>query len=399
MDAIINGKGLGPEFLDAAQHWVNRVANPSIYKAFTQVEKMGQAGRGNAAFAYLSGNFNSMLKQFPSFFIFLQEVNPAELLAGLNDITFNHKETTELIHRLSPQMKHRAIERELEEFKRLNPVQYKRIIQKVGQAGMKGIMAIDHIATHAGWKAVYDKHIRAGKPQQEAAELAEKAVMRTQPAAHAKDIPDLYATNEFLNWFLQFTNQQNKIWNMITWDIPADIRGGRYGDAFRAMVGVLLSQSLIFLLSGGLANRKQSGKKGVAQTVRLIPLFGPVIATGIEGWYGAPTPALGGPAAVGKGIGRLFSENPQKAFEDFVEAAAVFYGIPWAQPRRTIKGAIELIDGKTGNPLRLLYGEGVLGKDKPPATNSRFGGSGASRFSGKPSGSRFSGRGGSRFGR
>jgi hypothetical protein len=375
------------------------VANPSIYKAFTQVEKMGQALRGNAAFAYLAVNFNTMLKQFPSYFLFLQEVNPVDLLAGMSEITFNHKETTELIHRLSPQMKHRAIERELEEFKRLNPVQYKRIIQKVGEAGMRGIMAIDHIATHAGWKAVYNKHIRDGKSQQEAAELAEKAVFRTQPAAHAKDIPDLYATNEFLNWFLQFTNQQNKIWNMITWDIPADIRGGRYGDAFRAMVGVLLSQSLIFLLSGGLANEKKAGRKGVAQFVRLIPLFGPVIATGIEGWYGsAPTPALGGPAAVGKGISRLFSQNPQKAFEDLFEAAAVFYGIPWAQPRRTIKGAIELIDGKTGNPLRLLFGEGVLGKDKAPATSSRFGGRGGSSFN-RSGASSFGRRGGSSFGR
>jgi len=46
-----------------------------------------------------------------------------------------------------PQLKHRMIEREMEELKSLQRDAYDSIIKKVGKIGMKGIYTMDRVAT------------------------------------------------------------------------------------------------------------------------------------------------------------------------------------------------------------------------------------------------------------
>jgi len=368
-DAITNGKGLGIEYYEAVRNGINRIANPSIYKAFTQIEKTARSLRGNAAIAYLGYNMLVMAKQFPSFFLFLEDANPMELLGGLYDTSINHKETVDLMYKLSPQMKHRSIERELEELKRIDISKYNRLINKIGEEGMRGIYLIDRFTVTCGWKAVFDKKVAEGLSEEEAAIEAEKAVLRTQPAAAPKDIADIYASSEFLNWFTQFSNQINNIYNMLTYDIPMKVKEKQYGSALGAAIGIVISQYLIDVISRGrLPNKDETGKAALTSFVNLFPIVGPLLASGLRG-YGGDVPALSGIKAGGQAMNyavkstenkKKSKEYKKKALGKAVESLAVSRGIPYSQPKRTLKGILDLNSGKTKDLRRLIWSESSL---------------------------------------
>ncbi|KKK69623.1 hypothetical protein LCGC14_2932180, partial [marine sediment metagenome] len=106
----VRGK-LGQPFLTSIENWVNRVANPSIYKAYTQFEKTISSLRQNAAVAYLGINLLTMGKQFPSLFLFLEDASPQELLSGIYELSTDYTNKIKLVNELAPQMKSRSIER------------------------------------------------------------------------------------------------------------------------------------------------------------------------------------------------------------------------------------------------------------------------------------------------
>ena len=64
--------------------------------------------------------------------------------------------------------------------------------------------------------------------------------------------------------------------------------------------------------------------------------------------------------AVGAITKAITSKRPQTKLKYAAETAAFGFGIPWSQPYRTIKGAIDLATGKTTDPRRLVVSEFVL---------------------------------------
>ena len=76
-----------------------------------------------------------------------------------------------------------------------------------------------------------------------AVRLAQNATLRTQPAAAPKDLAQLYATNEFANWFTMFTNQLNQIYNIATYDFTGYVKNAEYQKA--ALVPMKTSTSIL----------------------------------------------------------------------------------------------------------------------------------------------------------
>ncbi len=377
--SIINDKKFGSPYYEALKNWVNRVANHDIYKSYYQLDKMAPALRRNAAVAYLAYNAVTIGKQFPSLALFLNETTMPRLLAGMYEMTTNYKEAVDLMHKMSPQMENRSIEREMEEFKRNNFDGYKKIVKAVGEEGFRGIFLMDHFVVGSGWHAVYNDSLALGFSEAEAAEMAEKAVFRTQPAAHAKDIAELYATSEFLNWFTQFSNQLNNIYNVVTYDIPMRARMGKKADALRGFLGVILSQMLIYSISKGRLAKIGDAKDFVTEsTLNLIPLAGRMLNSQRKGFDTVSVPALSfikttgeagryaykGVAEPTKGQRIKRGEYRMRALEKILETGALISGAPFSQPKKTLKGGARLISGDTEDLRELIWSKYILKEKK-----------------------------------
>jgi len=270
-------------------------------------------------------------------------------------------EMRNMVREKDPQVKHRAIERELEEMKNRNPERYNSILAKFGKAGMEGIYLFDSVARTIGWNAVYQKALKSDMDmsEAEAVRLAQNATLRTQPAAAAKDVAQLYATSEFANWFTMFTNQLNQIYNIATYDMKGYLVNAEYQKATLAFTGLSLTALFIWIITKRRLPENKEDWIDVAaeQTLNAVPLIGKAIMAGKRGWGGTEIPAFELPKATGRALGTVaegkFDEKDMKAI---AEGVAVISGIPYIGPKRAIKVA------ETGEIKELIGGEPIRKK-------------------------------------
>jgi hypothetical protein len=197
------------------EKYVDTVANPMSIYGHDAFSKVSRRMRKNVATAYLAGNVKTMLKQFPSIMLYSGEASPARLASSLAEITAAFEEVDgrlknnilDFVAEKDPLVKHSHIQRELDELRMTDRNKYDQIMSRVGEVGFRGILEIDRLARSAGWYAVYQKAVEAGKSDDEAVRLARNATARTQPTAAAEELPQIYRTNEALNWLLMFSNQ------------------------------------------------------------------------------------------------------------------------------------------------------------------------------------------------
>jgi len=385
MQALINDKDVaqairqeaGKEMLTTVRNYTNRVANPNVYRAFTAIEKFASVSRQSAAVVHLGWNMVTMLKQVPSVVLFLGEVGPIDLINGVTQSVGNFTETTNFINERDAQMANRNIERELEELRIKDPKRYDRIILKIKKTSFNGIRFFDRIAVNAGWIAKYNQMIRRGFSEQEAIEEARNTVLRTQPAAATKDLAELYATNEFLNLFTQFTNQLNQIWNIVTFDIPARFRKGRIDTAILGGIGVSLNAIIIWSITNARAPEDEEDYAQAALQIMLstIPLIGPMANSWRQGFDGLPPVAQvakSGLIEIPRNIYKIIREEKdekrkkafQRALDDSLELGAFVAGVPFTQIKRTVIGVTDLITGREEDRdiRRLIFSRFVIDK-------------------------------------
>jgi hypothetical protein len=266
---------LGKSYLGAVRSYNNHVADPEFYRTYEEWEKGVRVLRQNIALAYLSGNFVTMGKQLPSLFLYLPDSGPYWISRAATGFSANPFKVMRFVNERDPQVKHRSIERELEELRRTNKGAYNRIVRKAGREGMVGIRLMDRVAVTIGWYSVYLKNLRKfGEAR--AVELASEATLRTQPTARAKDLPQLYRSSEVLNIPLQFTRQLNQIYNMWTYDLPSDARNANFVRSVYTVGGLMISALAIWAVVN---HRLPESPKDVAEALRdqslgMLPLVG-----------------------------------------------------------------------------------------------------------------------------
>ncbi len=348
----------GDEYLKVIRNYVDRVANPNIYKSYHGLENLSRTLRQHTALAYLSYNIVTMGKQLPSVFLYLAEAGPVRLLGSAIKFTTNPFKMIKEVNAKDPQMKHRSIERELEELKSINRNAYDKILKKVGKTGMVGIYAMDKIAITIGWNAVYQKSIHAGLSENEARQKAQTATLKTQPAAHAKDVAELYATSEWVNLFTQFTNQLNQIYNIATYDIPTTFKDHQYYKVLLQTTGLGITALMIWTMTKRrLPKEPEDFQEAITdQMINSIPLVGRQIYASKEGWRSELPPAFKPAIATGIALRALKKMAKGKSVTDYeinaiIEAVSIATGMPYTGVRRLLKtldtGEIsELIGGK-----------------------------------------------------
>jgi transcriptional regulator NrdR family protein len=325
------------EYISGQQGYISRVANPYIYRQFSDIEKISGKLRRNTAVAYLAYNLVTMGKQLPSAFLYMADAGPSHLLASAIDFATNPRAMIEKTRDLDPELKNRSIERELEELRSTHNGNLLK--QKITEVGMEGIYLFDTVARTIGWNAVYQRAITNEESQGEAIRLARNATLRTQPAAAAEDLPALYVTSEFLNWFTMFTNQLNQIYNIATYDIPSYIKNEQYGDAALQMFGMSTVALVIWVVtSKRLPEEPEDFAEAISeQAINMLPLLGKPIMAARKGWK-SDIPIFEAVKRIVNSMDDLdITRTDTKAM---AEAIAVMTGIPYTAIRRAIE-AIE----------------------------------------------------------
>ncbi len=352
--------------LNELRKYIDRVANPSIYKSNMIVNRLVRHLRRGSSITFLAYNMVTISKQVPSLAYYLGYAGPQDLLSGLAQTIGNWGETRELMERLSPQMKERSVERFIEDLKNDGDKNFAKIINKVGLIGMKGILTADKFVVTAGWKAVYDKARRNGRSEVEAAQVATRATLNTQPAASAKDIASIYAEDNFLSIFLQFTNQLNQQFNILTYDVPQALLHGHILRAAGFEIGMMLSAITMWML----ANRRLPDPENpddfleayFDQSLNMFPVVGRYISSLMDGYnYSLPilSPVQGLVSGLKLGEKALAGEDitdveAERLLWDMAEGLGIgIGGAPILASERIYKGF------KNGQPIQtiLLGGE------------------------------------------
>ena len=356
--------------------YVDRYANPNVMYSMGNDNKIWRAIRKNTALAYLAFNMVTGVKQLVSLAYYSAAASPADLMAGLMQTAFKWQETRETMMRLAPQLIDRSIEREFEELKRLNGKGFQKITKAVGKVGMWHILAMDKIAVTAGWKAIYDKHIRHGASETEAAQEATNVTLRTQPAFTPKDVAEIYASDGFMSMFLQFSNQLNQLWNMGVYDAPQAFKNKHFARGVAMYSSIALSGAFMWML----ANRRlpEDPEDFVAMArdtiLKPVPLLGGAITSAMDGYSAGNVSFYKLPTAIGRNLDMVLdavvagkeisSARLASNMKQLIEAQAVFFGVPgYLEGKRVIEGTIEGVKDKSAwTPVQYIM---LGGKIKP----------------------------------
>lgn len=331
----VNNK-LGKSYLDAVRSYNNHVADPEFYRTYEEWEKGVRTLRQNIALAYLSGNFVTMGKQLPSLFLYMQDSGPYWINRAALEFSANPFKVMRFVNERDPQVKHRSIERELEELRRTNKNLYDKVVRKIGREGMTGIRLMDRVAVTIGWYSVYLKNLRKfGEAR--AVELASESTLRTQPTARAKDIPQLYRSSEALNIPLQFTRQLNQIYNMWTYDLPSDVRNKKFVRSLYTVGGLMISALMIWAV---VHHRFPESGEDVGEALRdqwlaMLPLVGKLLQASASGWHAQETPLWN----VAQGITSVWTKEGEVRTEKMLEGWSLLAGFPFIGTKRAWEAA------------------------------------------------------------
>lgn len=340
----------GKDYVEVIQRYVDRLANPNIYKSYGRLERFSATLRKHFAISRLAFNARTMLMQVPSAMLYLGDTSMPHLLAASLEFASNPEKLIADVRAIDPQMANRRVERELAELKLNNPGLYSQIQAQVGRLGFAGIAAMDTMATTIGWRAVYNYSIAQGLSEAEAMQAAQNATLRTQPAAHPKDLADIYTRNEVFNWVTQFSNQLNQIYNITTYDLPAALRNKQFRRAFLTTAALGANALLIWMVQNRRLpeDNEDLAKAQVNQVMNSIPVVGREVLSGIDGYWGSKVPPMEAITRFGAGAVDIKNGAYRRALKKFIESSADLLGWPYIGPERVLRF------GETGDPLELV---------------------------------------------
>jgi hypothetical protein len=344
----------GSEYATVTTNYVSRVANPYVFKSFGFWSNASRVLRNHAAVSYLAFNLVTMAKQLPSGLYYLPDAGIGHLTASAASFVANPLVMIEKVRRLDPQVRHPALERTLEELKLRNRDLYEGILKKVGKIGLQGIYLMDTVARTIGWNAVYQKALAEHRSEAEAIRLAQNATLRSQPAAAPKDLPEMYVSNEALNWFLMFSNQLNQIYNIATHDIPGNWKNKQYQKAGLAIAGLTLAAAWMWMIKN---RRLPEDEEDFAEMltdplIEMVPLAGRPTQQARRGFGDTGIGPLGEIGKIAASVDDIVTgKGDAKDWIRIAESAGTLKGVPTVGPKRAIKAAVE------GDLLELVGGE------------------------------------------
>lgn len=225
----------------------------------------------------------------------MREFGPVRLVESLGHVLFHHKETTDFIYRMAPQLRNRNLSTDFSAVADMEGKNaYQRAVKQIGKAGMWPIRFMDSLVVSTLWYGAYNSKVAGGMDSAQAALEATRFIGDTQPGGSVVDSAAIYAShNAIVKYLLMFTNQLNKNFNLIYSDIPYALKHKMYMNALANFIGLGLGFAGIILVSGGFMQDdgddeeyiNQVLKQFGAQFVNQLPVVGNDISNMIIDQY------------------------------------------------------------------------------------------------------------------
>ena len=350
------------------QNYAKRYANPHIYKSSQGWNSLVKTLKNNSAIAYLAYNMVTMAKQLPSLVYYMAYSSPADLIYGIFQTATNWTETRAIMEKHAPQISYgRSMESYIESLKQKGKSKSLNLINKIGLNGMRGIEFFDKMTVTAGWTATYNKNLRNGRGETEAARLATQATLHSQPAAGAKDVAALYADDNFLTIFLQFSNQLNQLWNIVSYDAPQAFKHRHFMRGSAMYAGMATTALLMWMISNRRLpeDREDAVDIFTDQFFSIMPGLGRTMGSFVDGYdLSLPIIAPFKAGASGLELGKRLASGQdvtdvqvERLLNDLYEGLAISVGIPYTEIDRIYKGF------KKGKPFQyIIFGGELNGK-------------------------------------
>jgi len=329
----------GNPILKSVQHFIKSIANPNFRKAFNELERYSRIGRQHAIVAYLAFNPLTYAKQVPSIMLYWAHSTTGDMLASALNFLYHPRKAYDNAMLIHPQLTDRAIERELAELQATDPQGYKKALKTVNQAGLYGILAMDRMVKAIGINAVYAKNIRKGLSPDASAKIASRITTREQPGFSPKDRARIYFQSEALNWFMIFTNQLGKFYNVTTYDIKALWSNRHYVEAAKSAVALGVVAILIHMIrTGEIPDEPEDIAKALGeQALGQVPFVGPPMVSELAGYQVGAVPPRQAAAKVIRAGKVAYDGDMEKAMQELWEPVSLMLGIPYSGPRKIHK--------------------------------------------------------------
>lgn len=397
MRASITAKH-GRQVAEWYKNHINVIANPNIYKAYGMADKIVKQLRTNLAIAALGFNMSTVLKQIPSLMLYMSRaggfttgsLNLMKSSFQFNTGLFNGNAAKmyETIRQKDPQWDDRVMSRYMEDLKSIEASNiFTKAQKKLATASMFLIAEVDKAVTATGWNAVYNHNLQFGEA--EAVRMAQQATLETQPSGRAKDIPVMLQDGGALSLFTLFSNQTNKIYNMIAGDIlpsigriasrktPNAIKKQLIQRTIANLVATSMSGVAMMVISGWVAPDDDDEFAFEAlmgflkQQSGLLPIIGGGLQSGLSGYESGvdPFPVVNDMAKILKRMSEG-KELSQKQVERTLVSAGTVLGVPGTIAANRVKNAVEVtLDDNFAEGILEIFGpafrKGSIARELP----------------------------------
>jgi len=364
-------------------NYIKDIASKKQGRNWTSTEKFLLKRRAKAAPAMIGFNILSWTRQPVSVLTAMAEgpVHTQYIIKGMEQFSVNPKKITKFVEERSPQVKYRFVERVIREMEEIKSV--RQIVEgkrSFSEKTVSGVRLTDKATVVAIWKGMYDMvkmdKVKGIAPTEESAiRYADYIIRKTQPMGYTKDLPAYFRGGPTEKLFTMFMNMANQSVNYQTHDIIGKVKAGQRGlasAAWATIFSVIITALILGMIERG---RLPRDWKELARDLAAYPLggwfiVGGILRAGLSGYteYGvAPLEFLN---SATRALGNLQKGKWEKTLYAIGQTTAMWSGIPWNQPYRTIRGALDWIKGETTDLRRLIWSEWTL-KEKDKSTKSK----------------------------
>ena len=219
---------------------------------------------------------------------------------------------------------------------------------------------IDKYTVVMVWQANY-QYARQSMPEAEAVKFADEWVGKTQPMADPEYLPDMWRQGELAKVITDFQQMPNQTWNILKHEVLGQRLAGKINNR-TALYRVLMTTVLPAIVLGAIGRgRPQKSLEELFEDLATyglltnIPVAGPWLAKALAGFR------------VGSGLAGYSLDELKKAAAAFkrgdtkrvaisaTKAVGAATGKIPQQAVSTAEGALDLAEGKTDDPRRLVW--------------------------------------------
>lgn len=252
--AVVSNR-YGAKWSKALEDYVMRIANPE--NKLTDIEKLMNRVLGNAAAAKIGLNLMTGVKQFVSLIPAAVdgELSGSDIINGISHVLSpkNREETRELMDKAAYSVVRSGYDVDISRLRGMaDMTRFGELNQRFIDISTWLTQRGDELSKMIVWTAKYDKEIRNGASEADAAYAATDLVNRTLSVTSPLALSQAQSSrNPLLRAFFMFTNDLFQMWNIIFADMRIDIRNGDYAKAFSRFGGAAATAAVLALLAGG----------------------------------------------------------------------------------------------------------------------------------------------------